>query len=129
MLRIVLLCMISCLLTACMAARPKNDPVNPSVRMTPGEMSHLQQGQRYFETGFYKHAMKELLPLACDGIPEAQYAVGYMYYYGYGVAQDTEVGHFWIERSASKGYEPAIVALTRAGKELNKGIKPKERYR
>lgn len=74
--------------------------------------SMLQQGKRYFETGFYRKAMRELLPLACDGSAEAQYAVGYMYYYGYGVTQDTEVGRFWIQRSADQGYLPAIQGLT-----------------
>lgn len=73
--------------------------------------SYLQQGKRYFQDGYYKRAMQDLLPLATDGNDEAQYAVGYMYYYGYGVAQDTQVGHFWIKRSAEKGFEPAKKAL------------------
>lgn len=72
--------------------------------------SELQQGRRYFDEGYYKRAMHQLLPIACDGNPQAQYAVGYMYYYGYGVAQDTDVGYFWIDRSAAQGYEPAIKA-------------------
>ncbi len=83
----------------------------PHQTITPAAMSHLEQGKRYFEAGYYRRAMRELLPLACDGVAEAQYAVGYMYYYGYGVAQDTEVGYFWIKRSADKGYQPAIKAL------------------
>lgn len=116
MFRMLLLSLLACLLVAC-----------ATTHLTPGQSSELAQGQRYFETGFYKHAMKELLPLACDGIAEAQYAVGYMYYYGFGVGQDTEVGRFWIERSASKGYEPARVALTRISQEEK--AKPKDRYR
>ncbi len=73
--------------------------------------SELAQGKRYFEAGYYKSAMHDLLPLATDGNAEAQYAVGYMYYYGYGVSQDVEVGHFWIKRSANQHYQPAIKAL------------------
>jgi TPR repeat protein len=73
--------------------------------------SKLQEGKRDFNEGYYKRALHQLLPLACDGNPEAQYGVGYMYYYGLGVAQDTDVGYFWIKRSASKGYPPAIRAL------------------
>lgn len=73
--------------------------------------AELQQGKRDFNNGYYKRGLRELLPLACDGSPEAQYAVGYMYYYGLGVAQDTDVGCFWIKRSADKGYPPAIRAL------------------
>lgn|SRR3990167_9142730 len=71
----------------------------------------LQQGKNDFTAGLYKGAMRNLLPLACDGNKEAQYAVGYMYYYGYGVAQDTDVGYFWISRSAKQGYKPAIEAV------------------
>jgi TPR repeat protein len=78
---------------------------------TPKTMSELQQGQRLFNKGYYKDAMRDLLPLATDGNAEAQYAVGYMYYYGYGVAQDTNVGSFWIKRAAAQNYQPAITAL------------------
>ena len=74
--------------------------------------SDLAQGKRYFVAGYYKRAMHQLLPLACDGNPEAQYAVGYMYYYGYGVTQDTDIGYFWIKRAADQHYPPAIQALT-----------------
>lgn len=73
--------------------------------------SYLQEGKRQFAAGYYREAMKVLLPLACDGVAEAQYAVGYMYYYGYGVAQDTVVGRFWIERAARQHFKPAERAL------------------
>jgi len=79
--------------------------------MSLANQSYLQQGKRYFQDGYYKKSMLLFLPLACDGNPEAQYAMGYMYYYGYGVAQDTDVGYFWIKRSANQSYFPAISAL------------------
>lgn len=78
---------------------------------SPRVNSELQMGKRYFEAGYYRKALHQLLPLACDGNPEAQYAIGYMYYYGYGVAQDTDTGYFWIQRAASKQYLPAVQAL------------------
>ena len=71
----------------------------------------LASGRYYFEKGYYKHAMSDLLPVAVDGDKDAQYAVGYMYYYGYGVTQDTAVGHFWIERAARHGSKRAARAL------------------
>lgn len=85
--------------------------IPPDSPMTLTQKSHLELGRRYFETNYYQKAMHELLPLACDGIPEAQYAVGYMYYYGYGVAQDVDTGYFWIKRAADKHYPPAKKAL------------------
>ena len=101
MMRLLLLSLLSLSLLACTTMKMKS----------PADMSWLAQGKRDFENGYYKRAMQELLPLACDGNAEAQYAVGYMYYYGYGVSQDTEVGTFWIRRSAKQHYEPAMTAL------------------
>jgi len=100
MIRFFIICLLSLSLLACAAGN-----------IPPGEISELQQGKRYFDEGYYKRAMHELLPIACDGNPDAQYAVGYMYYYGLGVAQDTDVGHFWIQRAANRRYVPAIRAL------------------
>lgn len=70
----------------------------------------LASGAYYFERGYYKRAMADLLPPACDGNAKAQYAVGYMYYYGYGVTQDTGVGYFWIDKAARNGNQKAIEA-------------------
>lgn len=108
MSKLIITSLMSLLLTACVA---HHYPAPPP-RMSPRVMSEFQQGKRYFEEGYYKKAMQQLLPLACEEIAEAQYAVGYMYYYGYGVAQDTDVGYFWIKRSADQGYPPAIKALS-----------------
>lgn len=72
----------------------------------------LARGKTNFESGLYRDAFHQLLPPATEGNREAQYAVGYMYYYGYGVAQDTETGVFWIQKSADQHYQPALDALT-----------------
>ena len=88
-----------------------------SCSSTLATTSELQQGKRYFEAGYYKSAMHDLLPLATNGNAEAQYAVGYMYYYGYGVSQDTDVGHFWIKRAADQNFKPAIQALAMIDKD------------
>ncbi len=99
MFRLSLLTLLIMLISAC-ATSPMQMKTN----------SHLQQGKRDFDGGYYQSALHQLLPIACDGNAEAQYAVGYMYYYGYGVAQDPYVGGFWIRRSANGGYPPAIDA-------------------
>lgn len=78
---------------------------------SPREMSILAQSKRYFDDGYYKKALHQLLPLAADGNPQAEYAIGYMYYYGLGVEQDTETGRFWVQRAADKNYPMAIEAL------------------
>lgn len=71
----------------------------------------LARGKSNFESGYYRDAFHQLLPLASEGNREAQYAIGYMYYYGYGVVQDMETGTFWIQKSADQRYQPAAEAL------------------
>lgn len=71
----------------------------------------LSDGKAYFEAGRYREAFHRLLPVAAVGRKEAEYAVGYMYYYGYGTQQDAESGIFWITKSADQHYSPAVQAL------------------
>ena len=96
--RLVLILFLTAYLTGCLS---------PGPGLTPAVMSKLADGKRSFKQGYYKTAMRKLLPLACDGNAEAQYAVGFMHYYGYGVPQDTEIGFIWIERSVRQGFPPA----------------------
>lgn len=79
--------------------------------VSPATQSELAQGKRLFDGGYYKSAMKLLLPLAANGNPDAEYAVGYMVYYGYGATQDTDTGYFWIKRAADQKFQPAVNAL------------------
>lgn len=109
--RLLLMIVAVFFLLGCVTTTLKSPPQFVCKKLTPAQSRSYVEGKRYFEKGFYKRAMHELLPLACDGNAEAQYAVGYMYYYGYGVAQDTDTGCFWIHRSAEQGYKPAIKAL------------------
>ena len=76
-------------------------------RFTP----ELRAGKSAFVGGDFKQAFRQLLPIAVKGCSEAEYAIGYMYYYGYGVPQDSESGIFWITRAAEQHYAPAIKAL------------------
>jgi septal ring-binding cell division protein DamX len=71
----------------------------------------LQSGKVSFEDGNFKSAFHKLLPLASEGNAAAEYAVGYMYYYGYGTTQDTESGLFWMNKAAEQKYEQAEKAL------------------
>ncbi len=75
------------------------------------DTQRLQSGKVSFMSGDFKSAFHELLPLAAEGIPQAEYGIGYMYYYGYGVAQDSESGIFWMNKAATAHYAPAVRAL------------------
>jgi TPR repeat protein len=123
MFKLFLLSLLSFTLIAC--ATTTTTPTMQSPRVT----SEVAQGKRDFEAGYYKRSMHELLPLACDGSAEAQYAIGYMYYYGYGVGQDTEVGYFWIKRSSDQGYDPAGKALRYMDGENAKDFRARDRLK
>ncbi len=52
----------------------------------------------------------EVRKAAEAGDPDAQYALGYMYYYGKGVPQNKAAGESWINKSAAAGQPQAIQA-------------------
>ena len=76
-----------------------------------GTSLDLAEGKRSFQNGEYKKAFRQLLPVAVKGKPDAEYAVGYMYFYGYGVPMDPDSGVFWMQQAAAQCYPPAIHAL------------------
>lgn len=45
------------------------------------------------------------------GDPDAQYALGYLYYYGIGTTQDRQTGLIWIKKAAAQGQTVAQEAL------------------
>ncbi len=83
---------------------------------------NLQEGIRSFEVQDYRHAFIRLKPAAERGQPDAQYAVGYMYYYGQGVVENRTKALEWIKRAAKAGQPDAIEALRRAGRNAEKKV-------
>lgn len=81
---------------------------------------HLENGIASFQTGNYRDAFIFLKPEAHAGNADAEYAVGYMYYYGVGVVEDKNQAWYWIKRAAEKRQPDAVNAL----KILNAGSFP-----
>lgn len=71
----------------------------------------LREGINSFRVEDYRRAFVRLKPLAERGMPDAQYAVGYMYYYGRGVVEDRKKAWFWINAAANLGQPDAKVAI------------------
>ena len=67
----------------------------------------LEQGKISFEEKNYSSAFSELKPLAEKGNADAQYAVGYMYYYGKGTKANRALAKLWINKAAAKGQAQA----------------------
>lgn len=78
--------------------------------------SHIQQqelaiAKANFAVNNYELAFKRLLPLAEQNNSEAQYAIGYLYYYGYGVDRNEERAYYWLRQAAKQQNKQAIKAL------------------
>ena len=72
---------------------------------------NLREGIISFKRQDYRQAFIRLMPEAEKGQADAQYAIGYMYYYGQGVLEDRKKAYLWICRAADAGQPDAIKAL------------------
>ena len=80
---------------------------------------NLNEGIHSFQLQNYRDAFIRLKPEAEKGQADAQYAIGYMYYYGQGVVEDRKKAWYWITCAAKAGQADAQAAVkilgTRAG--------------
>ncbi len=60
-------------------------------------------GQRAYERGDYATALKECLPPATAGDPNAQFRLGFMYAHGLGVPQNFAEAIRWYRKAADQG--------------------------
>jgi TPR repeat protein len=74
-------------------------------------MKQYEVGKTFFANKQYAEAFPKLYAAAQNGEPEAQYAIGYMYYYGQGAAKNPELGLSWIKQAAKNGNTAAKKAL------------------
>ena len=72
---------------------------------------NLREGIRSFKVQDYRQAFIKLKPEAEKGQADAQYAVGYMYYYGQGVVEDRKRAWHWITCEAKAGQLDAQAAV------------------
>lgn len=73
--------------------------------------TNMREARSQYDQQNYAIAYDELLTEAKRGNAEAQYAVGYMSYYGIGTAKDERLARQWIRQSADQGYPEAQQAL------------------
>lgn len=78
---------------------------------TSTESKALTKGASEFDNQQYQSAFADLLPVARQGDAEAQYAVGYLYYNGLGVAKDFNSAVSWFNKAADQGNAKAKKAL------------------
>ncbi len=69
------------------------------------------KGKTDFQHQNYYSSFKTLMKSAKKGNLNAEYAVGYSYYYGLGTSKNLLLAKYWLSKSAKKGNEKAIQAL------------------
>jgi len=74
---------------------------------------NYQEGIAAFRAGEYRRAFIYLKTEAIKGQPDAQYAIGYMYYYGKGVVEDRKKARCWI-RIAALAMQPEAISADKA---------------
>jgi TPR repeat protein len=77
------------------------------------QQERFNQGKALFLAKRYAEAAGILLPLAQQGHAAAQYTIGYMYHYGYGLPRNEKESTRWIAMAAAKGHPLAQEALAR----------------
>lgn len=78
---------------------------------------HISQqlvlGKTYFKQEQYQKAFVTLEPVAKEGNPDAEYALGFMYYYGRGIAENRPMAKYWMHKAAQHGQASAQKALSK----------------
>lgn len=76
----------------------------------PGTQAYASGKAAYAQQN-YGASFQEIQQAAQAGDPDAEYALGYMYYYGKGTPQNTPAAMEWMRKSAAQGQPQAVKAL------------------
>jgi TPR repeat protein len=80
-----------------------------------GEMDEtaaiLTEAHKAYNIKAYKKVFQLIFPLAAAGNDKAQYALGYLFYYGLGVEKSERQAMHWIQQAAAQGNPKAQRAL------------------
>lgn len=75
------------------------------------DLSHYVHARAAYQQKQYSKAIARLTPAATHGNSKAQYALGYMYYYGEGVKANQQLARAWFIKAAAGGNQKAAKAL------------------
>jgi TPR repeat protein len=71
----------------------------------------LKEAHRLYNIKAYNKVFELIFPLAAAGNDKAQYALGYLFYYGLGVEKSERQAMHWIQQAAAQGNKKAQKAL------------------
>jgi len=78
---------------------------------SPSANKLLAQGEAAYKTQNYHIAFNNILAAAKKGNIQAQYTLGYMYYYGIGTPRNMQHAIAWLDYAAQHGDPRAIQAI------------------
>ncbi len=96
-IKILFLSFLSILLSACLTKKEQQQQI------VEAKLAYINHD--------YSRSVNKLLKLADADNVQAQYALGYMYYYGLGISKDQDIARDWIKKAAKQKYPPAVIAL------------------
>lgn len=100
------------LLNACTTVSVDRDRLSAATRLEIQQKVFIQ-AKALFLNQQYTQAANALLLLAKQGHANAQYTIGYMYHYGYGMPRNEKESIRWITVAAARGHRQAEEALAR----------------
>lgn len=101
-------------LAGCTSVPVKNQKATASSAQRQAALeAQFSQGKTLFLQKQYAAAAKILLPIARQGHAAAQYTIGYMYHYGYGLPHNEKESTRWIATAAARGHPQAKEAMAR----------------
>ncbi|MCF6336829.1 MAG: hypothetical protein L3J84_02590 [Gammaproteobacteria bacterium] len=106
------------LLSACTTVPVDNDRPSATTRLEI-QQKIFKQAKALFLNQQYAQAANALLMLAKEGHTDAQYTIGYMYHYGFGVPRNEKESIRWITTAAARGHPQAEEALARINAAYN----------
>lgn len=80
----------------------------------PEQGRRFVEGGRHYKAGRYLDAADIWRHLANEGVVEAQFRLGELYFQGQGLPKDTGQAVHWLTRAAERGHRGAATLLTRA---------------
>ncbi len=102
------------LLSACATVPVDNDNDRPpTATRLEIQQQIFKQAKALFLNQQYAQAANALLMLAKESHTDAQYTIGYMYHYGYGVPRNKKESIRWITTAAARGHPQAEEALAK----------------
>lgn len=96
-----------CFLTGCSLFHSSNH--NSSIDTDDGGLRMACAHDPYLKK--FDCSVSKIQQAAETGNPDAQYALGYLYFYGIGLSRDSDTGLLWIRRAAGRGQRLAREAL------------------